>query len=122
MKLKKAKIVIRSVNDIKSEWKEALSGQKKSRPGKDEIVITSFDILAKIFSKTRMEILRVIITERPRSIYEVAKLVKRDFKNVHADIRLLTDIGLLELKEAGDSRNGLIPVPKFSGIELDLAA
>lgn len=122
MKLKKAKIIIRPLEDIKVEWKEALNGNKSFRPNKNEIVFTNFESLAKIFSKTRMEILKVVINQNPQSIYEVAKIVKRDFKNVHTDIRLLVEIGLLELRESKDTHNGLMPVAKFSGIELDLAA
>jgi predicted transcriptional regulator len=52
----------------------------------------------------------------------LAKLLGRDFKNVHTDVKLLADIGLLDLKETGNSRNGLIPLAKFSGIDLDWAA
>lgn len=122
MKLKRAKLIIRPINDIKKEWKEALKGNKKSIPAKDEIIFTSYEDLSKVFSKTRIEILNVIITKRPQSIYELAKMIERDFKNVHSDVNLLANIGLIELKEAGDPRNGLIPVPKFSGIQIDLAA
>ena len=49
-------------------------------------------------------------------------MVDRDFKNVHSDVKLLSEIGLIDLKETTDARKGLRPVAKFSGIELDLAA
>ena len=122
MKLKHAKIIIRSESAIKSEWTEALKGSKKSIQKDGEIVLASLDTVAKIFSKVRMEILRVIITEDPSSIYDLAKRVNRDFKNVHFDVKLLSQIGLIELKKTGDARNGLHPIAKFSGIDVDLAA
>ncbi len=122
MKAKKAKIIVQSVEDVKKEWVRAIKGKVKSKPKNDEIVVTGFDTIAKIFSKTRMEILQAIITRKPKSIYELAKIVDRDFKNVHSDVQFLNDVGLIKLKETDDSRKGLQPIAKFSGIELDLVA
>lgn len=122
MKAKKAKIVLQPIEDIKKEWTAALKGKVRSTPKGDEIIVTGLETIAKIFSKTRMEILQVIITKKPQSIYELAKLVNRDFKNVHSDVQFLNEVGLIKLKETGDSRNGLKPVAKYSGIELDLVA
>jgi len=122
MKAKKAKIVLQPLDSIKSEWTAALSGKVKSMPQDDEIIVTGLETIAKIFSKTRMKILQAIITRKPQSIYELAKIVERDFKNVYADVQFLNDVGLIKLKDTGDSRKGLKPIAKYSGIELDLVA
>lgn len=122
MKMKHAKIIIRSVDSIKKDWKEALKGRKKGIQKDDEVIFTGIETIAKVFAKTRMEVLRTIIVEKPNSIYELAKMVDRDFKNVHSDVKLLCEVGLIVLKKTKDARKGLRPVAKFSGIELDLAA
>ncbi len=122
MKKKHAKIIVKTIENTKREWKDALEGNKKGIQKDDEIIFTSLEAVARVFSKGRMEILRAVIQERPQSIYALAKLLGRDFKNVHTDVKLLADVGLLDLKEAGNSRNGLIPLAKFSGIDLDWAA
>lgn len=122
MKLKKAKIIIQSVDSIKGEWKNALKGNSKSIQKSGEIVFTGIESVAKVFSKTRLKILQIIIAKSPKSIYELSKLVDRDFKNVHSDVKFLEEVGLIELQEVGDARNGLRPIAKYSGIELDLAA
>ena len=122
MKMKHAKIIIRSADSIKKDWKAALRGMKKAIQKDDEVIFTGIETVAKVFAKTRMEVLRAIILKKPNSIYELAKLLDRDFKNVHSDVKLLSEIGLVELKETGDARKGLKPIAKFSGIELDLAA
>lgn len=122
MKKKHAKIVVRSLLKTKLEWKAALQGKRKAIRKEDELVFTSLEAVARVFSKNRMEILRAIIHLRPKSIYELAKILNKDFKNVHTDLKLLVDVGLIELKEANNGRKGLIPLSKFSGIELDLAA
>ena len=46
-------------------------------------------------------------------------MVKRDFKNVYNDIKLLQELGLVELEERG-ARKSTVPRAKFS--ELVLAA
>lgn len=122
MKKKHAKVIVKTMENTKREWKDALEGKRKGVQKNDEIIFASLEAVARVFSKGRMEILRAVIQERPKSIYELAKLLGRDFKNVHTDVKLLADIGLLDLKETGNSRNGLIPLAKFSGIDLDWAA
>jgi predicted transcriptional regulator len=122
MKKKHAKIIVKTIENTKLEWKEALQGKRKRIQKDDEIIFASLEAVARVFSKGRMEILSAVIQKRPKSIYELAKLLDRDFKTVHTDVKLLADIGLLDLKEAGTSRNGLIPLAKFSGIDLDWAA
>ena len=122
MKLKKAKIVIRSLSDIKKEWKTALKGQTKSVQKNDEIIFANLETASKVMSRARIEILQSIIKFKPKSIYELAKILEKDFKNVHTDVKFLCDVGLIELQETEDARNGLRPVARFSGIELDWAA
>lgn len=69
-----------------------------------------------------MEILKTVTRHEVKSIYELAKLVNRDFKNVYSDVKLLSEVGLLELKETHGSRKGLQPIAKFSGIDFDWVA
>ena len=122
VKPKKAKIILQSLDGTKAEWKAALKGKLRGIQPNDEIIVLSLETIAKIFSKTRMQILQAIISQKPKSIYELAKYVERDFKNVHSDVQFLNDVGLIKLQETQSSRNGLKPVAKYSGIELDLIA
>ena len=122
MKPKKAKLVIKSLDEVKQEWVAALKGKTKSITGANVIVVTNLETIAKIFSKPRMEILQAIITKKPQSIYELAKILNRDFKNVYSDVQFLNDVGLIKLKETGDNRKGLQPIAKYSGVEFDLVA
>ncbi|MEW6058010.1 MAG: hypothetical protein AB1540_15495 [Bdellovibrionota bacterium] len=121
MKLKKAKIVIQSIDDVKREWKKALGGKLKSIQDEGMIIFVSLESLSKIMTSERLEVLSVILKEKPKSIYALAKLIGRDFKNVHSDVKLLAEIGLIDLKSHG-KRESLQPVAKYSGFELDLAA
>lgn len=122
MKLKKVKIVIQSLDDVKKEWTAALKGKVRGIEKKGTITLLSMETVAKVFSQPRLEILAMILKEHPKSIYALAKLVDRDFKNVYADVKLLAEVGLLELRSSGKKREAVMPVAKYSGLELDLAA
>lgn len=122
MKLKKAKIVIRSLLEIKKEWKSALKGHNRNIQKNDEIIFVNLETASKVMSKARIEILQSILKDKPCSIYDLAKKLEKDFKNVHSDVKFLCAVGLIELQETENARNGLRPVARFSGIELDWAA
>ncbi len=53
--------------------------------------------LRQLLSDERAKMIHVIKTKKPDSIYELAKILGRDFKAVRQDIRLLEQFGLLEL-------------------------
>ena len=122
MKLKKVKIIVRPIEAVKSEWAQALKGKVSSIQPKGVIVFTSLSAIAKALSPARLELLGVILKQKPSSIYALAKLVERDFKNVYSDIRLLVEIGLVDLKLHEGKRDAARPVAKYSGFEVDLAA
>ena len=61
--------------------------------------------------------MRVIRTEKPKSIQALARAVGRDFKNVYRDVNILAEFGLIELKKTGP-RRAAAPVSLFSEIVL----
>ena len=50
-----------------------------------------------ILSNERARMLHIIKTKEPSSLYELAKLLSRDFKAVRHDIKLLEKFGIVEL-------------------------
>ncbi|MCM2278161.1 MAG: hypothetical protein NDJ89_08800 [Oligoflexia bacterium] len=124
MKLKKVRILIQPLEGVKAEWSAALRGEVKSVQKAGTLVFTSLAQVAKVLSPVRLELLGAILRHEPESISSLAKLVGRDFKNVHADVQLLASVGILELRElkGANKRDAVRPVALYSGIELDLAA
>lgn len=53
--------------------------------------------LRQLLSDERAKLIHVIKTKKPASIYELAKLLGRDFKAVRYDIKLLESFGIIEL-------------------------
>ena len=62
-----------------------------------------------LLSNEKARILFTIRSKAPESIYELAKLLGRDFKSVRQDIRILQKFGLVNLKGEGKKRKKLRP-------------
>ena len=85
--------------------------------GMEMISFPDFETLGKVITGARLELLHVIRSGKPKSIQELARMVERDFKNVHQDVALLAEFGLIDLKETGPRRS-VAPTAKFSEIVL----
>lgn len=67
--------------------------------------------LKQVLSKEKARMLSVIKSQNPSSIYELSRLLDRNFKSVREDIRILKKFGLIELKpEQTKKRKRLRPV------------
>ncbi|MBS3099658.1 hypothetical protein J4463_00375 [Candidatus Pacearchaeota archaeon] len=56
-------------------------------------------ILRKLLSNEKARLLNIVKTKEPKSIYELAKILERDFKSVRDDIVLLKKFGFIDLVE-----------------------
>lgn len=121
MKLKKAKIIVEPIETTNKRWAKMLRAKGRTRTKEEIISVSSYEILGRVFSPQKLEILALIPELKPKSIAGLAKSLKRDFKNVYTDVKFLADIGLIDLREEG-ARKTLVPVALFRGIELPLAA
>lgn len=119
MKLKRVRIAVEPLSRTHSRWRKALGGKAVSRG--EVITVASWEVLGKVLSPPRLEILARIPVLQPKSIAALARSLERDFKNVYADVGFLADLGLIELKEEGP-RKTLIPIARFARIEVDLSA
>ena len=66
--------------------------------------ILSFDglpSLLRTLSVARWSLLQRLSAEGPLSIYELAKRLQRDYKNVHTDVTQLAALRLIERREDG---------------------
>nr|WP_254546488.1 transcriptional regulator [Halomarina sp. BND7] len=64
-----------------------------------------------------LELLRVLVAERPDSIRETARLVDRDVRQVHRNLEELEALGLLDFEQVGRSKR---PTVWYDRIEVDL--
>jgi predicted transcriptional regulator len=120
MRLRKVKIVVEEIEGTKRRWIAALKG-KREATGTEVISVSSWEVLGKVLSPPRLQILAAVPELKPASIAALAKALGRDFKNVHADVTFLSEVGLLMLRETG-TRRTLVPTALYSEIDLPLAA
>jgi len=77
------------------------------RPPPAQLAVLSFadlPLLTKNLSPARWELVRRLKTAGPLTIFALAKLLERDYKNVHTDVQALIELGLLEKDERGGLR------------------
>jgi len=73
------------------------------RPAPPPLAVLSFaslPLLLKNLTPARWELLRRLAAEGPLTIFALAKLLERDYKNVHTDVARLVELNLIEKTEA----------------------
>jgi predicted transcriptional regulator len=70
---------------------------RKRSTDKKSYDFESLSVLRKLLSNEKARLLHVIKTKNPSSLYELAKILSRDFKAVVEDVKLLQRFGLIEL-------------------------
>ena len=68
---------------------------------KPEIFFTSLEAVRTLLTDKRLELLHLIRQHSPKSISQLATIARRDFKNVHTDVMLLKEYGLIQLNKRG---------------------
>ncbi len=81
----------------------------------------SLALLRRILSNERTRLLHVLKTKKPRSIYEAAKLLGRDFKSVNGDVKLLEKFGFIDvIAEKTGKRARLKPILATDSMHIHL--
>jgi predicted transcriptional regulator len=81
-----------------SAWHRGERGEKFHER---HLAFESWDALARVLTGKRMELLRYVRRHNVTSIRSLAKALKRDYSNVHADVQALAGAGLLEASAKG---------------------
>ena len=126
MKVKNINISIKSTKEVLEEFAKTLhkvreNPSKYGKHHKQELSFESVKAFRNVFTEKRMELLHLVKKNSPKSIYELAKIAKRDIKSVKTDIQLLTQLDLISLKELNDARNRVMPIVDFDKIRLEIA-
>ena len=81
-------------------WHELESSDKKTPD--DRLYFESAEILLKTLTPKRLELLRMVRHEKKISIRKLAGLLKRDYKNVYQDTKIMELIGLMTKAKDGE--------------------
>jgi len=122
MKIKKMKIRIESKEDY---WKRATKEAREIDNGERQSFESSLSFISlkqlrNFMTPGRLEILKVIKKKKPKSIYELAKMLDRDVDNVNREVKLLSMYRLLILKNGNGKRKTVIPRVDFDEIRINI--
>ncbi len=120
MKVRRVKIEIKSAEELLEGAKEVMEKLERGKRVKKRtgVYFTSIEAFRKALTPKRLELLRIIKTQRPHSINELARMAKRDIKNVADDVEYLEQVGLLEKQEEGRE---VRPFVNYDKIDLEIA-
>ena len=82
-----------------TQSKGAFSILKRGFPIREDYDFEGLSSLRRLLSNEKARILHVLKTQKPGSIYLLAKKLGRNFKTVNDDIKLLERFGFIELIE-----------------------
>lgn len=104
--------------DFIKAWKQGEQGIAEEIQA-EHVCFLDLSTMVNALTEKRLEILKTLQRHPGISIYELAKQLNRHYKNVHTDVGLLKDVGLIEV---GEDRAGLcVPFTKIQA-EINLAA
>ncbi len=121
--MKKLVVSVKSSGETLSDFKKALKNARKGKLKSDHFEL-SFDN-KKDFNRfvKNLGILSAILTHKPKSIYELAKLVDMDISNLNKLIVFFESTGAITIKASTVSgRTIKTPVVEYGHIEFDLKA
>ena len=75
-------------------WHRAERGELTE--GEYHVSFEDFATFASVMTPKRLELLRHVHRDPPRSMRALAQALQRDYKRVHADVEALVDAGLLD--------------------------
>src|SRR5205823_2873009 len=88
---------VASTEAVKRRASEAFKGRKQGA----RISFATPELLWKVLTAKRWELLKVMTGQGPLAMREVARRLHRDVKAVHSDAHALLDAGLLDTVEDG---------------------
>jgi len=107
-------VYFQSLESFKKKIENAISKREKLLQPSSEVYFESVAEFRKFMTFHKFELLSAIAYRKPNSIYELAKLLDRDFASVLRDCVALAGVGFLVLEEKKDARGSKAPKLPFA--------
>jgi len=120
MKIKKIFVGVKPLDDTLKEAGEVFENLSKGIAVKQKraIYFSNLKEMRRVLTERRLEILKTIRDRKPSSIYELAKMLDRDLKNVLQDLSYLRDLGIVAITETGVKK---VPHFDYDRISIEVA-
>ena len=113
-------VSVKPTKQVLKEFAETLRKVRKGQKVKRHVGISfeSIDRLRNVLTRKRLEIISIVRHQKPRSIYELSKLLDRDLKSVNVDLKVLKENNFIEFKKINHGRQRVIPTVNFNDINI----
>ena len=105
------------LGELERDWVAVDQGKPVPEPV-HRVYFESAEVLSKVITRQRHNLLKVLHANGPLTIRALATLLERDYKNVHQDVKILEESGMIER----DGKNHLLAPYEKLTIELPLTA
>ncbi|RJT03904.1 hypothetical protein D3261_10640 [Halococcus sp. IIIV-5B] len=101
---------VESTEDFHERGLENLKKIEKGEPIEDKFTLSLSNLkeLDRVFSEKNIQLLQVIAKQEPESIREAARLVERDVKEVHRNLKELEQLKVVEFESHGRSKKPVV--------------
>ncbi len=106
-------IAFKSLSELEGEVLDTMKSGKPHIQNKNLIYFDTLKSFREFLTVQKLELLAVIASQKPSSIYELAQLLERDVAPVQRDCTVLTNTGFIVLKDSKSSRGAKLPRLKF---------
>lgn len=114
MKSKKEMIIkFMTLDELSQNALQSIKARKPDIQPKNIIYFDSWTSFRGFMTLQKIEILTMISSVQPRSIYELAKLLDRSLAAVQKDCEILERIGFIKLKKQKTGRGSITPTLVF---------
>lgn len=120
IKVKNAIIRIASFEQVMKETVDVLWKLKKGKKVKLEpktLTFPNLETLREILTEERIRLLQTLHTQKPKSVYELAKQLNRKYPNVFSDVKKLEELGLIELNP---TKHKSEPVASYENLKIEI--
>src|SRR5262245_66538770 len=97
--MKTVTLEVRNPADLMADFVQAWKTRKPQKAAR--ISFATPELLWKVLTAKRWELLRALCGAGPVSIREAARRVNRDVKAVHSDVTALLNVGILDRADGG---------------------
>ena len=121
--MKAKTIQIKPVEHVLKDFVKTCNAISEGRPVKKRVgtYFASIRAVRKVLTENRIQLLKTIKQHKPGSLYELAKLTHRNFKNISQDVAFLHELGLVQLGKPHGPRSQRKPTLLSDHIYLELA-
>jgi predicted transcriptional regulator len=120
MKVKKIFVGVKRLDETLKEAGEAfvLASKGKAVKHRRAVYFANLKEMRRVLTERRLDILKTIRDQKPSSVYQLAKILDRDLKNVIQDLSYLQELGIVAITQTGVKK---VPHFDYDRISIEVA-